>query len=243
LKFDQIPEIPAPSTLKPEALKNLEKGGSLSDDAPAGRDAAEAEMFDNTDGSEMAVIATPSKPAKPVTTPEQEYMATAVTQPVDPVEHILLKPTPVLTEKEVEAMIGHDAYWLTGNRHPLGDPLQKKTKEFFYSLYPEPQSERAFTPREEPRPLSIGYDFPLSRGRETVAEELSEKAANSNIPDAVCGLQNTLNKRGYSNDNQVLPHFKEDGNFGPRTLARLDEELLRDGSRFVVRDLNGLSVA
>ena len=83
----------------------------------------------------------------------------------------------------------------------------------------------------------------MSRGRETVAEELSEKAANSNIPDAVRGLQNTLNKRGYSNDNQVLPHLKEDGDFGPRTLARLDEELLRGGSRSVVRDLNGLSVA
>ena len=149
----------------------------------------------------------------------------------------------MLTEKEVDGMIGHDAYWLTGNRHPLGDPLQKKTKEFFDSLYPEPQGGRAFTPREEPRPLSIGYDFPLSRGCETVAEELSEKAANSNIPDVVRGLQNPLNKRGYSNDNQVLPHLKEDDDFGPRTLARLDGELLRDGSRSVVRDLNGLSVA
>ena len=57
------------------------------------------------------------------------------------------------------------------------------------------------------------------------------------------GLQTTLNKRGYSNTQQVLPHLKEDGDFGPRTLARLDEELLRDGPGSVIRDLNGLSAA
>ena len=75
-----------------------------------------------------------------------------------------------------------------------------------------------------------------------MADDLSNKAANSNIPDAVRGLQTTLNERGYSNRNQQLPHLKEDGDFGPRTLARLDEELLRAGSTPVLRDLNGLSV-
>ncbi len=149
----------------------------------------------------------------------------------------------MLTEKEVDGMIGHDAYWLDGGRHPLGDPLQKKTKEFFDRLYPEPKGGRAFTPREEPRPLDFSYDVPLSYGREVVARDLGEKAANWNIPDAVRGLQTTLNKRGYSNPTQVLPHLKEDGDFGPRKLARLDEELLRGGSSSVIRDLNGMAVA
>jgi lysozyme family protein len=89
----------------------------------------------------------------------------------------------------------------------------------------------------------MAYDFPLSRGRETIADDLSAKAANSNIPDAVRGLQKTLNQRGWSNRNQMLPQLKTDGDFGPRTLARLDEELLRDGSRSVIRDLNGMGVA
>ena len=80
--------------------------------------------------------------------------------------------------------------------------------------------------------------MPLSYGREVVARDLGEKAANSNIPDAVRGLQTTLNKRGYSNPTQVLPHLKEDDEFGPRTLPRLDEELLRGGPSSVIWDLD-----
>jgi lysozyme family protein len=76
-----------------------------------------------------------------------------------------------------------------------------------------------------------------------VARELGKKPANANIPDAVSQLQKTLNKRGYSNRNQQLPSLKIDGDFGPRTLARLDEELLREGSPSVIRDLNGMAVA
>ena len=76
-----------------------------------------------------------------------------------------------------------------------------------------------------------------------VADDLSNKAANSNIPDAVRGLQTTLNKRGYGNPQHILPHLKEDGDFGPRTLARLAEELLRGGPSSVLRDLNGMAVA
>lgn len=56
------------------------------------------------------------------------------------------------------------------------------------------------------------------------------------------GLQTTLNKRGYDNPQHILPHLKEDGDFGPRTLARLDEELLRGGPSSVIRDLNGMAV-
>ena len=170
-------------------------------------------------------------------------MAKAITQEVDPVEHIMLKPAPVLTEKEVDAMIGHDAYRLDGGRHPLGDPLQKKTKEYFENLYPEPQGGRAFTPSKEPLPLAISHEVPLSYRRKVVADDLGAKAANSNIPDAVRSLQGTLNKRGYSNPTQVLRHLKEDGEFGPRTLARLDEELLRGGPSSVIRDLDYMSVA
>ena len=184
-----------------------------------------------------------TQPKQPEPTPEREYMATAITQDVDPVEHIVLKPAPVLTKKEVEAMMDHDAYWQTEGRHPLGDPLQAKTREFFDRLYPEPQGGRAFTPREEPRPLAISHEAPLSYGRKVVAEDLGHKAANSNIPDAVRGLQSALNQRGYSNTQQVLPHLKEDGEFGLRTLVRLDEELLRGGPNSVIRDLDHMSVA
>jgi len=155
----------------------------------------------------------------------------------------MLKPPTALTRKEVNAMVGHDAYWLDGGRHPLGDPLQTKTKEFFERLYPEPQGGRAFTPREEARPLAISSEVPSSYGRKVVADDPSNKAANSNISDMWRGLQTTLNKRGYSNPAQVLPHLKKDGDFGPRTLARLDEELLRAGPTSVLRDLNGLSAA
>ena len=52
-----------------------------------------------------------------------------------------------------------------------------------------------------------------------------------------------LNKRGYSNPTQVLPHLKENGEFGPRTLPRLHEELLRGGPSSVIRDLDYMSVA
>ncbi len=76
-----------------------------------------------------------------------------------------------------------------------------------------------------------------------MADDLGAKAANSNIPDAGRSLQGTLNKRGYFNPTQVLPHLKEDGEFGPRTLARLDEELLRGGPSSVIRDLDYMSVA
>ena len=199
------------------------------DDAPVTNDVAQA--------------AKPETPGKPKITPEQEYMAKAITQDVDPVEHILLKPASVITEKEVDVMIDHDAYWLTGDRHPLGDPLQAKTREFFDRLYPEPQGERAFTPREEPRPLAITHEVPLSYGRKVVADDLGHKTTNSNIPDAVRGLQPTLNKRGYGNSKQILPHLKTDGEFGPKTLARVDEELLRGGPGSVIHDLNGLSAA
>ncbi|MEE2970344.1 MAG: LysM domain-containing protein, partial [Pseudomonadota bacterium] len=216
-----------------------QQGGSLSDDAPAEREAAEAETETGTE----AGTETQSEPEKPVVTPEQEYMNKAVSQPVDPVEHTLLKSASVLTEKEVDSMIGHNAYWLDGGRHPLGDPLQKKTKDLFDNLYPEPQGGRAFTPPAEPRPLAISHEVPLSHGRKVVADDLSNKAPNSNIPDAVRGLQTTLNKRGYGNPQHILPHLKEDGDFGPRTLARLDEELLRGGPSSVIRDLNGMAVA
>ncbi|MEE2969439.1 MAG: hypothetical protein VX741_04825 [Pseudomonadota bacterium] len=40
----------------------------------------------------------------------------------------------------------------------------------------------------------------------------------------------------------ILPHLKEDSDFGPRTLARRDEELLRGGPSSVIRDLNGMAV-
>ena len=56
-------------------------------------------------------------------------------------------------------------------------------------------------------------------------------------------MQTTLNKRGYDNPQHILPHLKEDGEFGPRTLARLDEELLRGGPSSVIRDLDYMSVA
>ncbi len=175
-----------------------QQGGSLSDDAPAEREVAEAETETGTEAG---------------------------------------------TEKELDSMIGHDANWLDGGRHPLGDPLQKMTKDFFDNLYPEPQGGRTFTPPAEPRPLAISHEVPLSHGRKVVADDLSNKAANSNIPDAVRGLQTTLNKRGYGNPQHILPHLKEDGDFGPRTLARLDEELLRGGPSSVIRDLNGMAVA
>ena len=228
----ELPPNPAHSTQpkqpEPDATEEpaAQKSGSLLRDEPAERDVAEA-----------------AKPEKPEPTPEREYMAMAITQDVDPVEHIVLKSAPVLTKKEVEAMMDHDAYWQTEGRHPLGDPLQAKTREFFDRLYPEPQGGRAFTPREEPRPLAISHEAPLSYGRKVVAEDLGHKAANSNIPDAVRGLQSALNQRGYSNTQQVLPHLKEDGEFGPRTLARLDEELLRGGPNSVIRDLDHMSVA
>ncbi len=57
------------------------------------------------------------------------------------------------------------------------------------------------------------------------------------------GLQTTLNKRGYGNPQHILPHLKEDGDFGPRTLARLDEEPLRSGPSSVIRDLDYMRVA
>jgi hypothetical protein len=139
--------------------------------------------------------------------------------------------------------MGHDGYWRTENRHPLGDPLQAKTRGYFEHFYPYDERSEKPTPREKPRPLALGLGVLLSSGREPVADALSEKAANANIPDAVRGLQKTLNKRGYSNQNQQLPHLKEDGDFGPRTYARLDEELLRGGPISVIRDLDYMSVA
>ncbi len=126
----ELPRNPAasnqPNQPEPDATEapREQKSGSLLDDAPTERDVTQASKAE--------------KPAKPKSTPEQEYMAKAITQEVDPVEHIMLKPAPVLTEKDADAMIGHDAYWLDGGRHPLGDPLQKKTKEYFENLYPEP---------------------------------------------------------------------------------------------------------
>jgi LysM repeat protein/GH24 family phage-related lysozyme (muramidase) len=218
-----LPPAPVPEN-QPE-----QQGGSLLDGEPVTQDVARASK--------------PAKPARPETTPERDYMAKAVAQDVDPVEHTLLKPTAVLTETEVDGMIGHDAYWLTGNRHPLGDPLQNKTRDYFETFYPDDQRGAKPTPMAEPRPLAIAHGVPLSFGRETVAEQLAGKAVNSNIPDTVRGFQQTLNRRGYANGNRVLPNLKEDGEFGPRTLARLDEELLRDGPSSVIRDLNGMRVA
>jgi len=69
------------------------------------------------------------------------------------------------------------------------------------------------------------YHFSQFKRRRREAKTTSER-----------GLQTTLNKRGFGNTTQVLPHLKEDGEFGPKTLAHLDEELLRAGPTPVLRE-------
>ena len=51
------------------------------------------------------------------------------------------------------------------------------------------------------------------------------------------GLQRGLNDIRIRRPSRVLPHLKEDGEFGPRTLARIDEELVHGGATGLVDDL------
>lgn len=160
-------------------------------------------------------------------------MRNAIRQQVDPVDHTVLKRPSSLTEDEAGGMIGHDSYW-AGEFDPRGEMLQTATRNFYDTIWGRGGTGK---PRVQPTPLHEAGGMPLSAGRETVAGELARRTGKGGVPRIVTDLQETLNDLRRANDDRVLPSLMTDGVFGPKTLARLDEELVRGGSGSVVSAL------
>lgn len=150
--------------------------------------------------------------AKTPETPERAAIRTALKQPVDPVDHILLKPTTQLTMAEAEAMIGHPGYW-PQDGDPRGNELQDKTRDFFERFY---DGEGKIKPNESPRGVLMTGGIPIEFGRNEVGDALGRVASNTGLDGVVRGLQQGLNEMRFANDSRLLPDLAEDADFGPR---------------------------
>ena len=165
------------------------------------------------------------EPAPTEESPEIERLRTAMRQLVERVDHTLLKPTLDLTRAEIDDVMGHDEYW-PRDGHDRAEAFQNKTRDYFETFH---ERGTKVTPPETERPLTAFGGGDLVQARERIADALAPAAERDGREPTVKGLQETLTDRRYGSAARVLPNLVVDGDLGPRTLARIDEELVRDG--------------
>ena len=84
--------------------------------------------------------------------------------------------------------------------------------------------------------LEIGFGE-TERLDAEVFRERARAAERDGLEPTVKGAQRGLNDLRLRERGRVLPNLKEDGEFGPKTLARIDEELVRAGPTWLVETL------
>lgn len=171
--------------------------------------------------------------------PERKALLGAVEQNVDPAEHTVLKHPSQTTRAEIDDVINHPGYW-PGDGDSRADAFQNAVRGHFETFH-----ERGVTatPPEAERPVKAIGGTDLGQARKRVADALVPVAERDGLEPTVKGLQRGLNDIRFRGRARKLPNLEEDGEFGPRTLARIDEELVRDGPAWLIDTLRHEQIA
>ncbi len=122
--------------------------------------------------------------------------------------------------------MGHDGYWPRYG-DACAEAFQDKTRDFFETFF---EQGAARTPAEAERPLAAKGGGDLVQARQRIADALARAAERDGLAPTIKDLQGKLNELRFAGSDRVLPDLAVDGDFGPVTLARTDEELMRLGA-------------